>query len=93
MSEKNTEDLLINIKKRLDVLIALIIRKEIKENKSITMREIISFLSSLNLKYTEIADILGRSPSYISSEITLVKKGDKKNVKKKQNNRNIIENR
>jgi len=65
------------IVKRLNVLIALSIRKELKEDKSLTMRDVIAQLSSLGLKYTEIAEIFGKSPSYVSSEISQIKKGGK----------------
>lgn len=83
MPEPSIEIHLLNIQKRLDVLISLMIRKELKE-KSITMREIIDYLSSLDLGYTEIAKIFGKSPSYIASELTLIKKRGGKNVRSKK---------
>jgi hypothetical protein len=81
MSQKLNEDnLLLSIQQRLDVLIALSLKKEMKKDKSLKMRDMIVMLSSLGLKYTDIANILGRSPSYIASELTLMKKKGKKNV-------------
>jgi len=83
MKKDNLENILLDIQKRLDVLIALILKKELKENKSLTMTDLIDLLSSLGLKYTEIANIFGKSPSYIASELTKIKKRGSKNVRKK----------
>lgn len=83
MKKDNLENILLDIQKRLDVLIALILKKELKENKSMTMTDLIDLLSSLGLIYTEIANIFGKSPSYISSELTRIKKREAKNVRKK----------
>lgn len=83
MKKDDSENDILNIQKRLDVLIALILKKELKENKSLTMTELIDFLSSFGLKYNEIANICGKSPSYISSELTRIKKKEFKNARKK----------
>ena len=80
-TKPKTEELLSNIQKRLDVLISLNLRREMKEDRSLTMREVIILLSSLGLKYTEIATIFGKSASYISSELTLAKKRGAQNAK------------
>lgn len=78
MSEK-VETSLLAIQKRLDILISLIVKKEL-EDKTITMREMIGYLSSVGLNYSEIASIFGKSSSYIASELTLLKKRGKKNA-------------
>jgi len=83
MKKDDLESYILDIKKRLDVLIALILKKELVENRSLTMTELINFLSSFGLKYNEIANICGKSPSYISSELTRLKKKDLKNARKK----------
>jgi hypothetical protein len=75
MKEKNESEILLGIQKRLDVLISLTINRELKEDKSVTKKQIINALSSLGLKYTEIAAIFGKSPSYIASELSIAKKG------------------
>ena len=82
MVKLETNEILNNIQKRLDILIALSIKKELKEDKSLTMREVISFLDSMDLKYTDIAKLFGKSSSYIASEITLLKKRSKKSGRK-----------
>ena len=75
------EKVLLYIQKRLDIFIALLLKEKLKKDKSLTMKELINLLSSLGLKYTEIANIFGKTPSYISSELTQMKKKKKKGVK------------
>lgn len=81
-SEQKEGLLLSGIQKRLDVLISLTLRREMQANKAITTREMITLLSSLGLKYGEIASIFGKSPTYIASELTLIKKRGEKNGRK-----------
>ena len=83
MREHDMEELMNDIRKRLDVLIALNIKNELKNDTHLTMREVISFLDSLGLKYTEIAKIFGKTPSYVAGEISKIKKGGKKNDRTK----------
>lgn len=78
----NEDELLMSIQKRLDVLIALSLRKEMKQDKSLKTRDMIVMLSALGLKYTDIANIFGKSASYIASELTLIKKRGGINAKK-----------
>lgn len=77
----NVEKVLLDIQKRLDIFIALLLKEKLKNDKSLTMKELINLLSSLGLKYNEIANIFGKTPSYISSELTQIKKKKKKGVK------------
>ena len=79
-SNNEMKEILVAIQKRLDVLISLTLQKELKQDNTLKMKDIISSLASFGLKYTEIASILGRTPSYISSELTQAKKKGKKNV-------------
>jgi hypothetical protein len=79
--DSKLEIIMIDIQKRLDILIALLLKEKLKNDKSLTMKELINLLSSLGLKYTEIANIFGKTPSYISSELTQIKKKKKKGVK------------
>lgn len=86
MSEK-TEALLKEmpdkILSRLDALIALYVRKEL-EGKSTTSRDMISLLSTCGIDYKVIAKIFNKTPSYIASELTQIRKGGGKNAKRKQ---------
>lgn len=68
MDEKNLEPLI----KRLDVLIHLQLKQQAQSGTS--TREQIGILNSLGLNYNEIATIIGRSGSYVASELTLLKK-------------------
>lgn len=83
MKKNDSENYILDILKRIDVLIALILKRELKENKSLKMIELIDFLSSFGLNYNEIANICGKSPSYIASELTRIKKKGLKNARKK----------
>ena len=58
--------------RRLDVVIYFLLKKDMQEGTS--NREIIKQLYGLGLKDVEIAGILGRSRSYVASEISLLKK-------------------
>jgi len=64
------------ITKRLDIVIYLLLKQN--KEKDSTTRQTINELSNLGLKYGEIAKILGRSGSYVASELTLLKKLKKK---------------
>lgn len=70
------------ITKRLDVIIYLLI-KQTKEKDETTKKEMIAELFEWGLKDFEIANILGKTRSYVSSEITKLKKGKKKKEVKK----------
>jgi DNA-binding CsgD family transcriptional regulator len=56
------------------VIIALLINKDLREDKHLSKRDMIANLSSLGLKSAEIANILGKSLSYVSSELSQIKK-------------------
>ncbi len=79
--DSKVEIIMIDIQKRLDILIALLLKEKLKNDKSLTMKELINLLSSFGLKYNEIANIFGKTPSYISSALTQIKKKKKKGVK------------
>jgi DNA-binding CsgD family transcriptional regulator len=83
MAEEMIEKGLLAIQKRLDILISLILKRELQD-KTITMRETISHLSSVGLTYSEIAAIFGKSASYVASELTLLKKRGEKNARTKK---------
>lgn len=62
---------------RNSVLVNLLL-KDPSEKQKLTTRQQIEMLSSMGLDYKEIAEIFGRSPSYIASELTQLKKKSKK---------------
>jgi len=52
--------------------------KELSEKQKLTTRDQIGLLNSMRLDYKEIAEIFGRSHTYIASELTQLKKKSKK---------------
>ena len=66
--------------KRLDLIAYLLLEQRRQDGKP--NREIIKELSEWGLKDFEIARILGRSRSYVASELTQIRKTKKLKVKK-----------
>lgn len=66
--------------KRVDVLISILFDTSNPERKGIPMSKRIEILSSCGLRPVEIADILGRSQTYVNKELTRIRKskGDKR---------------
>lgn len=73
-SKNNRTDSII---KRLDVIIYFLFKYHLKEHSK-EMKHIFSEIKDLGLDDSEIADIFGKSKSYISSAITKSKKEEKK---------------
>ncbi len=65
--------------KRMDVIINLMMRDIKFEGKPITDAGRIMMLSDMSLKYTEIAEIFGKTPKYISVVLAKQKKKGRKN--------------
>jgi len=61
--------------KLLRVIVALLLRK--KDEKTLTLRQQIEILSDLGIKPAEIAEILGRTNTYINKELSGIRKGRK----------------
>ena len=61
--------------KLLRVIVALLLRR--KEEKTLTLRQQIEILSDLGIKPAEIAEILGRTNTYINKELSGIRKGRK----------------
>jgi hypothetical protein len=61
--------------KLLRVIIALILKR--KDSDTFTLRQQIEILNDLGLKPLEIAEILGRSNTYINKEISGLRKSRK----------------
>jgi hypothetical protein len=58
--------------KLLRVIVALLLRSE--NGKILTLRQQIERLNDLSIKPSEIADILGRTNSYINKELSGIRK-------------------
>jgi len=61
--------------KLLRVIVALLLRR--KDEKTLTLRQQIEILSDLGIKPAEIAEILGRTNTYINKELSGIRKGRK----------------
>lgn len=62
--------------KLLRVIVALILRR--KDEETLTLRQQIEILSDLEIKPAEIAEVLGRSNTYINKELSGIRKINKK---------------
>jgi hypothetical protein len=62
--------------KLLQVIIAILLRG--KEETRLTLRQQIEILADLNLKPVDIAEILGRTGTYVNKELSGIRKGRKK---------------
>jgi hypothetical protein len=60
----------------LKVIISLLLRG--KEEAPLTLRQRIEILANLNLKPFEIAEILGRTNTYVNKELSGIRKSRKK---------------
>jgi len=61
--------------KLLRVIVALLLRR--KDEKTLTLRQQIEILGDLGIKPAEIAEILGRTNTYINKELSGIRKGRK----------------
>jgi len=61
--------------KLLRVIVALLLRR--RDEKTLTLRQQIEILSDLAIKPTEIAEILGRTNTYINKELSGIRKNRK----------------
>ena len=68
---------LLEINKRLGVVIALLLRMLPKDGHELSFREQIQLLSELGVRPKEIAEILGRTRGYINKELTTLRKYEK----------------
>jgi hypothetical protein len=69
------ENTLKSTNKFLQVIIALLLRR--KDEQLLTLRQQIEILNGLELKPTQIAEIIGRSSTYINKELSIIRKGHK----------------
>lgn len=59
----------------LRVIVALLLRR--KDDRTLTLRQQIEVLNDLGIKPTEIAEILGRTSTYINKELSGIRKSRK----------------
>jgi len=57
----------------LRVMIALMLRRD--GEQTLTLKQQIEFLSRLSVRPTEIAQILGRTPTHVNKELSGIRKG------------------
>jgi hypothetical protein len=65
--------------KRLEVVIALLVRGLPKTGEGLSLRGQIEVLSDLGVRPKEIAEILGRTQTYINKELASLRRGKAKN--------------
>lgn len=70
--DKNTPE---STNRLLRVIVALLLRR--KDEQTLTLRQQIEILSDLGIKPTEIAEILGRTNTYINKELSGIRKNRK----------------
>ena len=70
--EKHTQK---STNKLLMVIVALLLRR--KEEQTLTLRQQIEILADLGMKPVEIAEILGRTNTYINKELSGIRKSRK----------------
>jgi hypothetical protein len=69
-------DLLKSTNKLLKVIVALLLRG--KTDEPLNLRQRVQILDELGLKPVEIAEILGRTGSYVNKELSGIRKSRKK---------------
>jgi DNA-binding CsgD family transcriptional regulator len=62
--------------KLLKVIVALLLRG--KSEEALNLRERVEFLSEVGLRPAEIAEILGRTSSYVNKELSGIRKARRK---------------
>jgi hypothetical protein len=60
--------------KRLDIIISLLLQAGERSGKKLTLRDQISLLSDLGVRPVEIASILGKKPTFVNKELSIVRK-------------------
>jgi len=71
--EKHTQE---STNKLLRVIVALLLRR--RDEQTLTLRQQIEILADLGMKPAEIAEILGRTNTYINKELSGIRKSRKR---------------
>jgi hypothetical protein len=66
---------IVEVNKKLSVVVALLLKITPRENQEISLRDQIQLLNDLNLRPVEIASILGRQAKYVNKELAIIRKG------------------
>jgi hypothetical protein len=74
----NDHEETVQLNKRLGIVIALLLKMLPKEDGSPSLRDQIQLLSGLGSRPKEIAEILGRTQSYVNKELTSLRKSKAK---------------
>lgn len=67
-------DEILEVNRRLGVVIALLLKALPKGKETISLRDQIQLLSQLGLRPKDIAEILGRTQTYIGKELASLRK-------------------
>lgn len=62
------------LNKKLEVIIALLLRLVPEEQQGLNLKEQISLLDNLKIRPVEIAEIIGRNPGYVNKELVAIRK-------------------
>jgi hypothetical protein len=76
LARKNEEDTW-QLAKRLDAIINVLLETARVENKPLSMSKKIAILHAAGLRPIEISRILGKSVTYVSVELTRIRKSEK----------------
>lgn len=66
------------LNKRLEVVIALMLRNISRDNKALQLKEQISILDGLGVRPVEIAQIVGKTPKHVGKELVAIRRETKK---------------
>ncbi|KKR51736.1 MAG: hypothetical protein UT89_C0009G0003 [Parcubacteria group bacterium GW2011_GWE1_40_20] len=72
------DGLLVEINKRMGVIISLLLRMVQQDKSSISLKDQVCILDNLGMRPRDIANILGRSQPHINKELTGIRKGKRK---------------
>lgn len=75
---------LLTLNRRIGVMISLMLRTMRQEGAGLSLREQVGILSDLGVRPREIAEILGRTPTYINKELSGLRKTKGKTDGKKK---------
>lgn len=69
------------LNKKMEVMIAVLLKMVPKDNLGISLKDQIKLLDSLHIRPSEIAEIIGRTQSYVSKELVYIRKDQKSKIK------------
>lgn len=82
MKEKTEKDIelshILEINKKLSVMIALLLRMAPRDNVGIPLKEQITVLDNLGVRPKEIAEIVGKTANHVNKELVAIRRESKK---------------